>query len=219
MKAHLTMFICCCGFLTHAQLSLGLKTGMSLGTKPGTAYCIVNRDFPDQQFLFNSQMVRFTPSAGAFARLDRAPFWFSAEPSTYGWNEKYTVEYTRSSLSALVSESNLVFNERIQVIELPLSIGVTLGMVEIFSGFSGTRLVSQKTELLGIEGFSSSTGKYRLGWHSGIGLNFSHFLIDLRYAQSFYNYGQGISVNGLDLNLKNARARVTLNLAVRVGNR
>jgi hypothetical protein len=33
-------------------------------------------------------------------------------------------------------------------------------------------------------------------------MNFSHFLIDLRYAHSFDNYGQGIFVNGLDLNWK-----------------
>src|SRR5690606_27288283 len=135
--------------------------------------------------------VRYTPTFGAFVRLDNQPYWFMAEVLTYGWEDTYSIFYTYET----GSEGNRNLTDGKRVIEVPVSIGVTLGKVEIFSGFAPARVVSEDTQLTEIPGYVSTESKLQVGWHTGIGLNFGSILVDLRYAHTFANYGEHKSVN------------------------
>jgi len=202
MKTLLIIILCAFSFVLRAQFSLGLKAGVTPDVHPGTAHVFVNRDDPRNEFLFNSELVHYTPTVGIQARLDRNQKWFAAELLVYGWKQKYSVVYM------LNSEANGVFEEQKYVIEVPVSIGVTLGRYEISSGFSAAQTISDKTELNKINGYNSTISMRRYGWHTGVGVNISNFRIDLRYAQYFCNYGENRTINGFDLTLKNAPAKL-----------
>ena len=206
MKTFIIILLCLISHLADAQFSFGVKAGLSPGIQPKTAYKIINRDNPENEFLFNSEIVEYSPVFGIYSRLNVSPFWFSLECLTYSSKEKFSIRYTYQGISALESNTTLV--EKKRLLEIPVSVGVTLGKVEIFSGFSLTQTLTSESELDQISGFESNTSNQQLGWHSGVGLNLGRILIDLRYAQAFGNYGQDKSVNGWDLTLKNARSRV-----------
>jgi hypothetical protein len=210
MKTLLLILLCAFSFALRAQITVGLKAGLSPDVRPGTANVIVNREDPQNEFLFNSDVVHFTPTVGIQVRLDRHQKWFSAELLAYGWEQNYSVSYV------MESESNATYKEQKYVIELPVSIGFTLNHLEIFSGFSISQTISDKTELHKINGYASSVSMRRYGWHTGVGIALSKFHIDLRYAQYFSNYGQHRSVNGCDLTLRNAPARLLASVSIKL---
>jgi len=213
MKTLLVFLLCCCFYFTNAQLSFGVKAGLSPEAKPQTPFCIINRDKPQNEFLFNSEVVHYSPTLGVFARLDRGHYWFSIEFLTYSWKEKYSVNYSYES--PVKSEANTNLEERKRVLEVPISIGVTLGKVQISSGFSGIYTLKETSQLSSLAGFNSSEKKFKPAWHSGVGINLSPFLIDLRYTQFFENYGQDRSVNNWDLTLDNARTKVMASISLK----
>ena len=139
--------------------------------------------------------------------------WFSIEFLTYSWKEKYSVNYSYESL--VKSEGNTILEEHKRVLEVPISIGVTLGKVQISSGFSGIYTLKETSQLKTLAGYNSSVKKFKPAWHSGIGINLSPFLIDLRYTQFFDNYGQDRSVNDWDLTLDNARTKVMASISLK----
>ena len=220
-SAALTVIITSCFLLiselTNAQLTVGVKGGVSPSVSPGTAYRIVNRNDPVNEFLFNSRQVQYTPAVGLLARLDKHPFWFSAEAVAYGTSETYSIQYCTDKRTAQGTDHENYFelNEKTYFVELPLSVGVTLGRIEVFSGFSPKQVVSQTTELDQIPGYSSDLPKRYMAWHSGIGINLHNVLIDIKYTQAFANYGQHRYVNGEELTLGNSPRRVTASLAFR----
>jgi len=210
MKTLCVILFCICSFVLQAQFSLGLKVGYSPDVRPGTANVIVNREDPRSEFMFNSALVHYTPTFGIQFRLDDHPYWFSGELLAYGWQQTYSVVYMMNS------ESNATLTEEKYVIELPVSIGVTIHRVEVFSGFSVSQTISDKTELNKMAGYASSVSARRYGWHTGVGVTISNFQIALRYAQYFSNYGQHRTVNGCDLTLKNAPAKLLATVTFRI---
>jgi hypothetical protein len=107
-------------------------------------------------------------------------------------------------------------NEKHSFLELPVSAGVSLGVFEVFSGLSATHSFGYRNELETMEGFSSSQPSLRFGWHSGLGVNFGHVLVDVRYQQEFSNYGQDRYINGQELLLKNSPGRFLATAAFRI---
>jgi hypothetical protein len=214
MKHVIVIVLFCFCQLTHAQFSFGIKAGVSPDVRPGTTHCIINRDKPAEEFLFNAEVVKFSSTLGIFARLDNPPYWFSAEFLTYGWKERFSIRYTQAYQER--SGIDQVLEERKRVLEMPLSAGVSLGIVEIFSGFSFLGTLHETSELDQIPGFASSAGKFKAGWHGGFGINLNRISFDLRYTQFFQNYGQNRSVNTWDLTLDNARSKVLGTIALRL---
>ncbi len=211
MKTMLLILACVSHLVLEAQITIGFKFGFSPDVNPKTAHCIVNRSDPDNELLFNSTHVKYTPAAGALLRLDRKPFWISAEVLAYGSTETYAVQYMNERHPA----GSVYFKEKSYIVEVPISVGVSLGKLEIFSGFSPSQTLSVRSELDQIDGYTSQLSKRRMGWHTGIGINLHNVLVDLRYTQSFANYGQHRFVNGQELTLGNAPARIVATITYR----
>ncbi len=191
-----------------AQLSLGLRLGMSPSVDPGTSQIFVNSG--SQENLFNAQQVRYAPQIGVAARADMEHFWFMTElkysPATTRYSMLPTQQYTESRLPAAM------YSVRRDMLELPVSAGVKLGIVEIFSGFFLDADLHVKNDLAQMAGFVSSAPAVRAGWHSGIGVNLGNVLFDVRYQQEFSNYGQGYYFNGQELLLHNAPGRLIMTI-------
>ncbi len=195
---------------SHSQISFGLRVGMSPKISPGTSHLVVNRNNPANESLFNLQDVSYTGQIGLLIRRDGQHFWFMAEV-LYG---KSTTRYSMRSTSEIGDPT--LYREKRSFIDIPCTAGVTIGKVEIFSGFNVTKDLQIESELAKLNGFNMALPTATMGWHSGVGVNLGNILIDLRYQQQFCNYGQGRFLNGEELLLKNAPGRVIASAAFRI---
>ena len=196
-----------------SQVTPGLRIGASPSVKPGTSHVFVNRHDPMNESLFNIRQVDFSEQIGLMARLDLRRFWLMSELMYGRSNAHYSMIYTRDQVNGMTPT---MMDEKRSYLELPLSLGVSLGMVEIFSGFNASYDLSRQNELENMEGFSSTIPAMHFGWHSGLGLNLGHVLLDVRYQQEFGNYGQGRYINGQELLLKNAPGRFIVTAGYRI---
>lgn len=198
---------------TYGQVTVGLRIGKSPTVTPGTNQLFINRQDPVNESLFNVEKVQYSEQLGLMARLDHGKFWFMSELMYGQSTTRYSMMYTREIRTG---EQPTLMNEKRAFLELPVSAGVSLGIIEVFTGFSLTHDFGYKNELEHMPGYSTSLPALRAGWHSGIGVNFGHVLVDLRYQQEFGNYGQDRFINGQELLLKNAPGRLVATAGFRI---
>ena len=194
-----------------SQVSFGFKVGYTPDVRPGTAQRIINRSSRSTEFHFNSLQRQYTPAFGIMVRQGSKPFWFSTEILAQGWTETYSMAYE--------ADKNVkpptVMEEKNFVLEMPVSVGVSLGKIEVFSGLSISQSLSHKTEMSDIPSYTSELPKRTGGWHTGVGINLGNVLLDVRYSQAFDNYGQHRYINGEELTLGNAPHRLLATVTYR----
>lgn len=191
----------------QAQVSVGLRVGVSPTQSPATSFLIVNRHDPVNQCLFNLQEVSFKPQVGLMARTENDHFWFMGEIVYSQTSVHYSLEYLYrsflpSSNGDLSSENDVeLYTIKRDYVELPISAGVKLGRVEISSGFSVSKDLKVQNEFEEFNGYTASPSGTTLGWHAGLGLNFQLVILELRYHRDFSNYGDNQFINGQELSL------------------
>jgi hypothetical protein len=198
---------------TYGQVTIGVRVGKAPNVNPGTNHLFVNSQDPINESLFNVERVQYSEQVGLMARLDRGNFWFMSELMYGQSTAQYSMIYVQEIREGQIS---LKMDEKRSFLELPVSAGVSIGFVDIFSGFSVARDFGFRNELESTEGYTTSRNALRAGWHSGIGVNFGQILFDIRYHQEFRNYGQGQFINGQELLLKNAPGRLLMTAAFRI---
>lgn len=194
------------------QLSVGLKAGTAADVNPGTNYIIVNRTQPAQMMLFNVQQVSHGEQIGLALRYEKNPWWFMTEVM-------YATSYTKYSMAHVHAGPDVqpaFATEKRQFIDIPVSAGVKLGIVDIFSGFTFTRDLSMDSELYHVAGYEDNIPAWSAGWHSGIGVRVQQLTFDIRYQQTFANYGQNRYINGQELTLYNAPGRLVVVVGFRL---
>lgn len=204
-----------CTLQGYSQLSYGLKVAASPAVRPGTDYLFVNREDPLNESLFNAERVSYGLQFGLMGRYELQKFWFMSELMYGQATTEYSIEYTRR-VSEGGASGPIFLDEKRSFIELPVSAGISLGMFEIFSGFSAAHDFNIRSELDQIVGYSADLPVLRFGWHTGAGVNLGRVLLDVRYLQEFRNYGQDRYIDGQELLLKNAPARVVLSAGFRI---
>jgi hypothetical protein len=198
---------------TSGQVTVGLRIATSPAVTPGTNHIFVNRLDPQNESLFNVDQVRFSQQIGLMTRIDRDAFWLMGELLYGQKNTSYsmvqTSEYTPGQVPA-------IYGEKQSYLELPVSIGASIGIVDVFSGLSATKKLSYHSELSVMPGFVEDMPTLSYGWHMGAGVNLGHILLDIRYSQQFGSYGQGRFINGQELLLKNAEGRLVVSAGLRI---
>jgi hypothetical protein len=179
---------------------------MSPDCSPGSAYLIVNRSHPLHECTFNVERVEFSGQAGFVARFDRERFWFMAETLLGKSKEHYAFQYTYRSAEQARQSYTL---QKISI-DVPVSAGVKFGFFEIFSGLILSRDLDQKCDLTGMEHYAMKGNGLRFGWHTGVGLHLGAVLVDVRYQQSFVNYGINQFVGDQELGLQSISDRIII---------
>jgi hypothetical protein len=194
----------------NGQTSFGLRFGISPSQNPGASYLIVNRQDPANECLFNVEQVKPSKQVGLMVRTENENFWLMGE-LLFGQSEtQYSLVYTNRKQG----ETNLYALKK-SFIDVPLSIGAKLGMVEIFSGFVVSKDLKTENEMHQVDGYSESSPALRFGWHAGAGVALGPVLIDVRYQQAFSNYGTGQFINGQELRLYNLPDKLSVTAAIR----
>jgi len=188
-----------------AQFRFAVKAGVAPARVMGTAPVIVNRNDYTSDFLFNGNKVEISPALGVALRFKTKDFFFEGEAMYSSIRKSYAMQYIEDKVN---DELKYEMEESCKSIYLPLSAGVTLGLVEITSGFSMRYEFDQASTLSQMHHFSREIDNTVFGWHSGIGINLGRVSAELRYQQDFANYGQGIFVNDQELLLRNAPSQL-----------
>lgn len=197
------LFLCIAD--SHAQFSMVYSAGISPQQSPNGHYIFVNQATPRDEFTFNLAQVKASYFIGAGTRYDVKPFFFTGEAQYNKREYVYNVEYTYPDF--VRSEETIAYNETMHMINVPVSIGVDLGVMEVTSGFLPQFVVSHKSDLENISGYSEKLNPVRFGWQSGLAAKVANFRIGLNYQMDFNNYADHMAVNGDNLSLSGRSSR------------
>ena len=193
-----------------AQVSMTMTVGVSPQQTPTSHYIFVNRSSPRDEFTFDLAQVKASYFIGVGTRYDIKPFFFLAE-AQYNKRE-YVYDVTDTYPGFGRSEETVEYSESMNVINVPLSIGVDLGVVDVINGFVPQIFVSHQTDLENIRGYSDDLNTFRFGWHSGIAANVANLRIGLDWQMDFKNYADHIYINDQNLALAGRISRIVGNL-------
>ena len=216
MKNYRNLFIIAClSFISinvlESQVSMVYSLGISPQQAPEGHYVFVNRSTPDSEFTFNLSQVKASYFVGAGVRYSMAPFFLMTEAQ---YNKRtYVYDVVPTSSSFIRSEETIEFNESMHVINVPVSVGVELGFMEVFSGFLPQFIVSHQTDLDQLTGYSEDLKTLRFGWHTGIAARVDKMRIGLTYQMDANNYADHISINDQQLKLTGRSSRIVGSLS------
>jgi len=189
----------------QSQVSMVVTAGISPQQTPPSHYIFVNRSTPDE-FTFDLRTVKSSVFIGAGARYDIKPFFFQAEAQYNKRVYVYDVSYTYTG-SGRTDEVNK-YEEQMDVIILPLSMGVDLGILDITSGFLPQFILSQQSDLSDLEGYNQDLKTMRFGWHTGIAANVNQLRIGLNWQSDFNNYADHAYIGNQSLELAGRSSRL-----------
>jgi len=189
----------------QSQVSMVVTAGISPQQTPPSHYIFVNRSTPDE-FTFDLRTVKSSVFIGAGARYDIKPFFFQAEAQYNKRVYVYDVSYTYTG-SGRTDEVNK-YEEQMDVINLPLSMGVDLGILDITSGFLPQFILSQQSDLSDLEGYNQDLKTMRFGWHTGIAANVNQLRIGLNWQSDFNNYADHAYIGNQSLELAGRSSRL-----------
>ncbi len=189
-----------------AQWSLVVSAGVSPQQSPETPYVFANRSTPRNEFTFDLAQVKASPFIGAGAEYRFAPFFVNAE-AQYARRE-YVYDVTGTYPGFPRSQEATTYTESMDMVNLPLTLGVNLGVIDVTSGFLPQFVVSHRTDLDQIAGYTQDQNALRMGWHGGVAARLTHLRIGFSYQMDFQNYGDHMAVNGDPLRLQGRSSRL-----------
>ncbi len=190
----------------QAQFSVVTSMGIAPQQTPNGNYILVNRSAPKTEFTFNLSQVKASFFLGAGTRFDMHPFFFMAEAQYNKREYVYDIDYTYPAFGR--SEQTIQYAETMHVVNLPVSVGVDIGFIEVTSGFITEFIVSHQSELENISGYSDDLSPVRFGWHSGLAAKLSKFRIGANWQMDFNNYADYAYVNNESLRLQGKPSRI-----------
>jgi hypothetical protein len=189
----------------HSQLSMVVTTGISPQQTPPSHYIFVNRSTPDE-FTFDLRTVKASVFIGAGARYDIKPFFFQAEAQYNKREYVYDVSYVYTGRGR--TDEVTEYEEQMDVINLPVSVGVDLGILDVTSGFVPQFILSQQSDLADLEGYNQDLKTMRFGWQTGIAANVNQLRIGLNWQSDFNNYADHANIRNQSLELAGRTSRL-----------
>ena len=203
------LLLCCSlfPFAGNAQdVVMTFTAGVSPQQTPVSNHIFVNRSSPRNEFTFDLAQVKASYFIGVGAKYDMNPFFLAAEAQYNRREYVYNVAYTFGDFGR--SEQTEVYAEQMNVINVPLTLGVDIGLVDITSGFLPQVIVSHQSDLSNLEGYSDKLSPFRLGWHSGVAYRLNQMSIGLNWQMDFNNYADHAYVLDQHLSLQGRSNRL-----------
>ena len=200
--------------LSTAQVHLDLKFGISPGSKPESASILINRNNPHEEFQFNMTRVKQQYYGGFGLHLSlRTPFfvegglYYSKKTSDYEVRYKMPKD-DRSRIQ--------IMNETEEIIHVPVSLGVSMGSVDVTSGITVYKNLSRVKQLSHINGFQQEGNPWKFGWQMGIRYPIQRILVGMEFQGTLNRVGQGMKVNDDSLELQNVPGKLVFSIQYRI---
>lgn len=188
------------------NLVMTFSTGVSPKQSPTTHFIFVNRSSPRDEFTFDLAEVKASYFIGFGAKYDLKPFFFAAEAQYNKREYIYNIEYTFPGFGR--SEQSQLLTESMNVINVPLSLGVDLGIVDVTSGFLPQIIISQNTDLKDLQGYNQNLKWLRFGWQSGVAANIGDMRLGVSMQMDFNNYADHAFIRKQNLSLQGRSTRM-----------
>ncbi|HUR31888.1 MAG TPA: hypothetical protein VMZ69_10685 [Saprospiraceae bacterium] len=210
MKKLFSIVLCCCItsiFTMNAQnVVMTFTAGVSPQQNPEPHHIFVNRSSPREEFTFDLAQVKASYFVGVGARYNVNQFFFAGEAQYNRREYLYNISHTFPGFGR--TEQTEILSESMNVINLPLTLGVDLGIIDVTSGFLPQVIVSQDSDLKSIDGYSQKLDKIRFGWHSGLAANIKDLRVGLSYQMDFNNYADHAYIHDQNLSLQGRSSRI-----------
>src|SRR5690242_17597473 len=131
--------------LQSQAIAMTFTTGISPQLNPVSHYIFVNRSKPIDEFTFDLAQVKSSYFIGVGIKYDLHPFFLATEAQYNRREYVYNMEYTYPGFGR--SEQTQQMTESMQVINVPINLGVDLGVIDITSGFLPQIVLSNRTDL------------------------------------------------------------------------
>jgi hypothetical protein len=99
-----------------------------------------------------------------------------------------------------------------KMLQVPATIGVRMGFIDITSGLTGIISLSKDSDLSQMEGYESTAGQFRMGWSTGLRAHLSSIAIGMEFQAELSRIGHDMSVNGESLELRNVPGYVVFTI-------
>ncbi|MEP6646193.1 MAG: hypothetical protein ABJC12_03825 [Saprospiraceae bacterium] len=209
----LTTLLCCISIFSakSQNVLMTFSTGISPEQTPATHFIFVNRSSPRNEFTFDLAQVKASYFIGFGAKYDVQPFFFSAEAQYNRREYIYNIKYTFPGFGR--SEQSQLLSETMSVINVPLTLGVNLGKIDVTSGFLPQIILSQDTDLKNLAGYNQNLKWLRFGWHSGVAANIGDVRVGVSMQMDFNNYADHAYIRNQSLALQSRSTRMLGTLA------
>ncbi|MFZ1676329.1 MAG: hypothetical protein WAT91_03595 [Saprospiraceae bacterium] len=182
------------------------STGVSPQQSPTSQFIFVNRSSPRDEFTFDLTAVKASYFIGFGAKYDANPFFFAAEAQFNKREYIYNISYTFPGFGR--SEQRQSLSESMNVINVPLTLGVDLGAVDVTSGFLPQIILSQNSDLKDLEGYNQNLKWLRFGWHTGVAANIGDMRVGVSMQMDFNNYADHAYIRKQNLALQGRSTRM-----------
>lgn len=206
-KLFFLVFTCCAlSVPAFAQdWVMTFTAGVSPQQNPAANHIFVNRSTPRDEFTFDLAEVKASYYVGFGAKYDLKPFFLAADALYNRREYLYNVSYTFPEFGR--TDQERIMTESMNVINVPLTFGVDLGIVDVTSGFLPQIVISQDSDLSDLPGYSQKLDRLRLGWHSGLAANIKDMRVGLSWQMDFNNYADHAFINDQNLTLPGRSSR------------
>ena len=196
--------------VSSQKIGLQVRLGYSPALSPKVYSLFVNRNNPHDEFRFNMVHVQPQYYAGIVAHLPlQSSFFLEGEVCYTQKKSTFMVDYLMPSE---INPDMQYMKESENTIMVPVNIGVSLGSLDVTSGLTAMTTFSKNNELAHVKGFEEKLNNVRVGWQGGVRYAFRRILLGVQYQGTLNLVGQGMSVNGQSLELKNAPGNVVFSI-------
>lgn len=191
----------CCVFAAQAQFKFGVRGGVSsLNFDPMPIIT------GDETFQVAFEEANYGVHAGVFARIGDKIY---LQPEVV-FNSN-TVDYNVTNIA-----TTELLRERYQFVDIPLMLGIKMGVFRLQAGPVGHLFVNSNSEI--VDKFSNIDATFEemtYGYQAGIGLDLGKkLIIDIKYEGNFDKYGEHFTINGTEYMFDGAPARLIASLGI-----
>ena len=144
---------------------------------------------------------------GVFSQLSLGPIVLRPE-ITFNSN---VINYKLDDLSN--SSASQILKERYQYLDIPILIGYKNGGLRFNAGPVGHIFISNKSNLIDINQFTTDFKALTLGYQAGLAFDFYNLMFDLRYEGNFSKLGAGILFQGQKINFDRNPGRIMASIS------
>jgi hypothetical protein len=174
-----------------AQFNFGLIGGISsVDIKPSTLNITDKNKLDSFSLAFDNADYGF--HFGGFVRISIQSFYI--QPEVVFNSNRTTFKYKKFKSAQFYD--TLFLKERYQYLDIPLMLGLKLGILRFNAGPVAHIFINNKSELTDLNGYESKFQTATFGYQMGIGFDLSKIMFDLRYEGNFTKFGEHINFNG-----------------------
>ncbi len=194
-----------------SQVSFNVTLGMSPGYHPSTVGLLVNKEKPDQEFMFNMTEVKVQYFAGMNAKLQLTkPFFVEFGLNYSKRSMNYQVEYSVLNDDHTIAQHQM--KESDHILTMPVNLGVKIDAFDVVTGLRVFRSIGFSSDLNHMPEYKSKQALFRIGWQGGIGYNLSVTRIGIEFDSQFSRVGNGKSISNHSLELMNIPSQFTFTI-------